>query len=641
MNFVAQCQVWMAGLLEAACIVEVPSLRLVAVNEAAAALLGESVDALLQREVTQWLLTPEDVAFWQKVSGTPAHNGQGLNAESVVVRADGSLLNVERRVRRLRQFAGSGADAVKGYYLWTLRDLSARQETEDRLERLLAEMRATLESTRDGILVTDLKGGIQAFNQLFTELWQLSADLPSEPNDAEVYHSMRAQVADPLEYDRCMASLSDDPLLESLNVLKLTDGRIFEYMTLPQFLRDQPIGRVYSFRDITEHVASQERLRLAAKVFESSIDAIFVADAEHRIFTTNSACQLLMERPPDELHNVSLLELLSLPDDPDGLAGILSGLAVKQRWEGELHYSRADGTRVPLQVSLVHMAGEQGGPMHCIGHAHDLTDTVADKQRIHDLAFRDALTGLPNRIMLNERGDHAIALARRDGNGFALMFIDLDRFKSINDTLGHSFGDMVLRQVAERVKKCLRPYDTMARIGGDEFVVILHQADAHAAEHVGDRILEVLAMPFEGQDLRFVVTCSIGVAMFPEDGADMSELIKNADDAMYRVKEQGRAALRFYQRHMNVDLLARMRLDHAMRQALQQGNFRLHYQPQVELGSHRIIGAEALIRWTDVDIGEVSPGRFIPVAEETGFIVSIGDWVLVEAVRQAAVWYAK
>ncbi len=638
MNFATKYQVCLDELLEAACLVEVPSLTLVAANQAAVQLFGEEACVLIGRDVTGMMLSPEDMAFWDEVRQTDWPDQLPLHSESLIAKADGNMLTVERRVSPLPLWL-TGEGSEKRYYLWTMLDHSARQKTEDKLERLLAEMRATLESTGDGILVTDLHGGIQAFNKLFSKLWQLSPDMLTQRNDAAIYQSIREQVLDQATYDARMVKLAEDPLLEESGVVNLQDARMFEYRTLPQFVRGQPIGRVYSFRDITERLASEERLRLAAKVFESSIDAIFVSDSDHHIFTSNTTCQQLMERTPDQLHGVALTELLSLPGRRDGLSAILAGLPLKQRWEGELRYSRADGTEVPLQVSLVHMAGEHGGPMHCIGHAHDLTETLADKQRIHDLAFRDSLTGLPNRVMLHERGAHAIAMASRENHGFAVMFIDLDRFKSINDTLGHSFGDMVLKQVAERVQQCLRPYDTMARLGGDEFVVILYQADMHAAEHVGERILEVLTAPFERDDMRFIVTCSIGVSLYPQDGADIGELIKNADDAMYRVKEQGRASLRFYQRQMNVDLLARMKLDHAMRLALQHGAFRLNYQPQVHIASGAVIGAEALIRWRDAEMGEVSPGRFIPVAEETGFIVAIGDWVMQEAVRQAAVWY--
>lgn len=636
MNWGTHYGLLLDALLEAACVVDGKTQRLIAVNAAAAAMIGEDQATLVGRLVTDIAFTPEDLVFWDEVAaeqrGSGIASSLSIHSESMLPKSDGNMLTVERQVQQLP------TDDGQVLFLWTMLDQSARYETEEKLERLLSELRATLESTADGILVTDLNGSIQAFNRLFSHLWRIPTLLLTQRDDVAIYHCMRTQVQDAVTYDLRLSAIADDPLLEENDRVRLQNGRVLERVTLPQMRNGTPIGRVYSFRDITERLASEDRQRLAAKVFESSIDAIFVADAEHQIFTANSACCHLMERRIDELQGEKLTALLSLPTDPDGLALILNGLHVKNRWDGELHYHRADGAMTPLLVSLVHLAGENGGPMHCIAHAHDLTETLADKQRIHDLAYRDALTGLPNRVVLGERVDQAIAMAQRDNHGFALLFIDLDRFKYINDTLGHGFGDMVLVQVANRVKKCLRPYDTMARLGGDEFVVILHQADVRTSESVGQRILEAFSEPFEREDMRFIVTCSIGVAMYPDDGTSMTELIKNADDAMYRVKEHGRAALRFYQRKVNVDLLARMKLDHAMREALVQGDYRLHYQPQVDIASGAIIGAEALIRWRHAELGEIAPGRFIPIAEETGFIVAIGDWVLGEAVRQAALW---
>ena len=248
------------------------------------------------------------------------------------------------------------------------------------------------------------------------------------------------------------------------------------------------------------------------------------------------------------------------------------------------------------------------------------------------------LTGLPNRLMLAQRVEFALRIAERNKGQFAVFFLDLDRFKNINDSLGHAFGDRVLIEVAERIKTCLREVDTLCRLGGDEFVIFLQEADAHGAEVGAQRILQAVSRPFQIDAMNFSVGCSIGVALYPGDGRTLDELIQYADTAMYRVKERGRGSFRFYQPQMNVDVLSRMKLDHAMRQAMQQQLFRLHYQPQVDLASGALVGCEALVRWHDAELGEIGPAQFIAIAEETGFIITIGNWVLQEAVRQAALW---
>jgi len=268
----------------------------------------------------------------------------------------------------------------------------------------------------------------------------------------------------------------------------------------------------------------------------------------------------------------------------------------------------------------------------------DLTDELAAQNRIEQLAYRDALTGLPNRLLLTQRAEFALRVAERKGTECAVAFLDLDRFKSLNDSMGHSFGDRVLVEVARRLSHCVRDVDTLCRLGGDEFVVFVQDTDAHGAEILARRLIDAMSQSFQIDDMSFSVGCSIGMALYPEDGKTLDALIKCADSAMYLVKARGRGNFRFYQPQMNVNLLSHIKLDHAMRQALEKGLFRLHYQPQISLANGSLLGAEALLRWTDAELGEVTPGVFIPLAEETGFIISIGTWVLEEAVRQARIW---
>jgi diguanylate cyclase (GGDEF)-like protein len=283
----------------------------------------------------------------------------------------------------------------------------------------------------------------------------------------------------------------------------------------------------------------------------------------------------------------------------------------------------------------------RGGPVGRVFSFHDITDKLAAKKRIEELAYSDTLTGLPNRVLLNERIEYALNWSAREQRHFAVFFIDLDRFKQINDSLGHIFGDRVLVEVAKRIKECIRQCDTAARLGGDEFLLLLQDVDQRGAEATARRILAALSRSFVLGDMTLTVTCSIGIALYPGDGLSADDLIKNADTAMYNAKERGRAGFRFYQRQMNLNLLARMKLDQALREAFDRQRFHLKYQPQINLGTGRIIGVEALLRWTDPEMGEVPPGRFIPQAEENGLIIRLGDWVLNQAVNQAVAWRKK
>ena len=632
------------SLLEAVCLVEPLGLRIVAANAAAGTLFGVAAESLVGQPVIELVAAPEDECFWEDMAaGVAIVEGAQIHSDTFVRHADGRLLPVERRVNRVWMRPGQAV------FVLGLRDQSAQRAAEDELEKLVAELRATLESTAEGILVTDLHGGIRGCNRLFAQLWALPPELLTQRDDRAILDWMRAQVIDSESFSERLRELNESPLLRASDLLRLRSGKVLERVTLPQYGRGRPIGRVCSFRDITEQLASAARLQLAAQVFESSLDAIFITDGMHRIVAANASCEQLMGLPRAELIGMATDTLLFHPHAPGQGAGwfepLREQLAERGVWEGELWRRKADGGLLPGQVSLVRMAAGEGtgsdADVRHVGFFKDLTETVAAQKRIEELAFTDALTGLPNRVMLTERLEFALAMSQRHRTPFALLFLDLDRFKLINDSLGHLFGDRVLVDVAERLKTCVRQVDTVARLGGDEFVLLLSQTDARGAETTARRVLELLGRPFALEGMNFSVTASIGIAMYPNDGEAMVDLIKNADAAMYRVKERGRAGFRFYQPQMNVDLLARMKLDHAMRVALERGDFRLHYQPQVELGSGRVIGAEALLRWRDADLGDISPGEFIPVAEESGFIVALGDWVLRDAVRQAALWQAQ
>ena len=619
------------GLLEAVWLVDPVDLKVVAANSAAARL--QQVELVDLQGAPVWSLSssPEDQLFWENVGG---EGHQSLQSETLLKRSDGSTVRVYRRVTPVEIASGQRA------YLVAMQDKTQQHLTEQRLEMLLLELRATLESTADGILVCDLDGHIRAFNRLFAQLWSLPEDLLIRKDDEAVHAWLMGKVTDESAYQQRLSEILRSPLLESSDVLVLQSGRILERITRPQMARGRPIGRVFVFRDITERTATEAQLKLAAKVFESSLDAIFITNPKGVIITCNPAAEELTLRPTATLEGVVARDLFFSPTQALWAEAVADKLVTEGYWEGEIWHRRDDDSTVALQASWVVLKDAQGNALNTVLFVKDLSEKLAAQQRIEQLAYSDALTGLPNRLMLTERVNHAIRLAERNGQGFAMLFLDLDRFKSINDSLGHLFGDLVLTEIAQRLKLCLRQTDTLCRLGGDEFVIHLHDADAAGAEITAQRIIDAVAHPVEIEDMNFTLSCSMGIALYPQDGLSLDELIRHADTAMYKVKDRGRGHYRFYQPQMNADLLSRIQLDHAMRGGLKRGEFVLHYQPRACLKSGALKACEALVRWEHPDKGLIMPGQFITVAEETGFIVSLGQWVMEEAIRQAAEWLA-
>lgn len=614
------------GLQEAVWLLDAQTLQVLHANAASAQLTGYTPQQAQHQHVDVLCASLVQKAFWQDSANWEG----GANFLSEICRADGSSVAVEMGVRKV--------DQTSRWLMLTMLDRSEQLQHESKLDMLLSELRATLESAADGMLVCDLKGGIRAFNHRFADLWRLPESLLVQRDDAAIFEHMQAQTVGSESQFTLLQEAPDLSAPETSEVLLLSGGQVLERRSVPQLSRGVAIGRIYSYRDITVESSSATELRLAARVFESSMDGIFIADAGGVIVQVNPAGgELLRGKPVLGLPAWALFELDSGPV-PDLIDLAAERWDAGSFWEGNLWLRQGDGQRCAVWLSWVALRDGYGRLVQSIGFMRDMTIQRSAQEQIEQLAYNDALTGLPNRLSLSRHVQSTIAAARFTQQPFSILFLDLDRFKIINDSLGHDFGDRVLKQVAQKLSGLLRPADLLCRQGGDEFVLYLHDCTGEGASAVAGRILEEMRQPFMLDGLGFTVQCSIGAAQFPADGLTLDELIRQADIAMYRVKERGRGNFSFYQPQMSAGLLSRMKLEHAMRQALDKGHMAVHFQPQVHIRSGRIVAAEALLRWTDPELGVISPAAFIPLAEESGYVVALDAWVLEQSVQEAARW---
>jgi diguanylate cyclase (GGDEF)-like protein/PAS domain S-box-containing protein len=389
-----------------------------------------------------------------------------------------------------------------------------------------------------------------------------------------------------------------------------------------------------------ERAQHQSDQRLAKVVFEQTVEAIIVSDQHDRIVMVNPAFEELTGYSAADVIGKTPGLLESGRHEPGFYQRIEESVAREDWWQGEFWCRHRAGESRPMLLSMVVVRDAAGEISQRIRVMADISEQKFQAARIEQLAFYDSLTGLPNRALFLDRLDHGLDAARRHGLKGALLFLDLDRFKEINDSQGHAVGDLALVEVARRFQRLLRKEETLARLGGDEFVLIAEGANQETAATIAERILRALREPMQISDQVTNLSASIGIALYPDDGDNVGDLIKHADIAMYRAKATT-GGYRFYQAAMGAALQERLGLARRLELAIELGQLQLHYQPRVALASETMQGAEALLRWDDAEFGNVSPAQFIPIAEERGLIGALGDWVIAEACRQMAQWRAQ
>lgn len=529
-------------------------------------------------------------------------------------------------------------------FVGIVRDISERKREERQRMELQRHLELLLDSTGEGVFGIDLQGRCTFLNRAGASMFgcgdeeALGSDVASlihPGDDGDVPESDGSRWTEALHL--CLSEGRSSQIEEAMWWRRDHGPFPVEYSVRPIRDGERITGAVVTFSDVSERKHTQLEMAKLSRAVEQTADSVIITDSQGEIEYVNAGFEETTGYSRDEALGQTPALVKSGKHDADFYSRLWSTIRSGNVFRDVFINRRKDGSIYYEEKTITPLRDVNGRISHYISSGKDITERMQTQERLQYLAQHDVLTGLPNRMLFMDRLSQVMAWDKRHGRLAALLFMDLDRFKVVNDSLGHHVGDRLLQEIAIRLGKGLRDGDTVARLSGDEFAVILHDiASVEDVSPVAVKLLDLIAQPLFVEDVDLTVTASIGISLFPGDSVDPSELLRHADIAMYRAKAKGRNNYQFYTHDMNTLAEERFLLENNMRKAMERGEFRLHYQPQLSIDGRQVIGMEALIRWESEERGSVPPADFVPILEETGLIVAVGEWVLRTACQELA-----
>lgn len=579
-----------------------------------------------------WIIEGVNISALQSVTGSRIQN---LSLEGDVVFGTTPMGQYLEQVDNGAWYLASNNFTNEGGIVCVRSDITESKQAEVDLRKL----GRVLEQSPASVMITNTKGEIEYVNPRFERVSGYSAAEAVGKNPRILKSGDKTKQ----EYAEMWNALLAGKEWRGIFHNKRKDGSIYWESASISPLRDDR-GQITHFIAVKEDVTAQKRaedqLRMNATVFETTAEGIMVTDADNMIKTVNPAFSRITGYPAEEVIGHSPNMLSSGRHDNEFYEALWDSVLQKKYWTGEIWNRRKDGSVFPEWLSIAAIPGEDGVAKEYVAVFSDITKHKQDEEQIRYQANYDALTGLPNRSLLSDRLVQAIGSAHREKWKLAILFIDLDQFKMVNDTFGHVMGDELLQLVASRIGECVRESDTVARFGGDEFIILLQDvSDMDAVANVATKVIEKITRVFTLYGREIYIGASVGITIFPDDATNADSLLRNADMAMYQAKDRGRNSYQFFTASMQQRTLERQQLELDLRLAIKRGELEIYYQPVMDAYLDRVISVEALLRWNHPHRGIVSPTVFIPLAEDSGLIGPIGEWVIKGACEQLSQWH--